>query len=458
VSEKQPFIPPMPPTAPEGAGGLARWRLARGNIFAGLKESLYRAMMAELKTPFRNSYFINDPTLVKMALQDRPDDFPKAEAIRNSLYDLLGDGVFVTNGELWKQQRRLIDPAFEGGRLRDTFPAMVAAAEGCAERLAAKADGQPIEIEFEMSFVAADVIFRTLFSEPIESGEALDVFQAFRRYQKAAPILSPLDIIDAPRWIPRPGRRAARREGRAIRTMLGRYVKRRAAEIEAGTAPDDLATKIMTAVDPVSGKKFNEAEMLDQVAIFFLAGHETSASALSWSMYLLACDTDTQERVAKEATAGLSDPIIFGDARALGFTRDVFREVLRLYPPVPIMVRETTKKERFRNRRIAKKSMIFLSPWHLQRHDRFWKDPHVFDPDRWSRPDQAESRRDAYMPFSAGPRVCTGAGFAMVEGVLLLSVLLRKLRLAPVNGRIPTPVTQLTVRSENGIWLHVNQR
>ncbi|MGB0507844.1 MAG: cytochrome P450 [Pikeienuella sp.] len=448
----------MPPTAPKGANGLARWRLARGNIFAGLKASLYGAMMAELKTPLRNSYFINDPSLVKTTLQDRPDDFPKAVAIRNSLYDLLGDGVFVTNGELWKQQRRLIDPAFEGGRLRDTFPAMVAAAEGCAARLSAKAGGEPIEIEFETSYVAADVIFRTLFSEPIESGEAQEVFQAFRRYQRAAPILSPLDIIDAPSWIPRPGRRAARREGRAIRDLLGRYVKRRVAEIEAGTAPDDLATKIMTAVDPVTGKKFNEAEMLDQVAIFFLAGHETSASALAWALYLLACDTDTQEKVAAEAADGLSDPIAFGDVRALGFTRDVFRETLRLYPPVPIMVRESAREEHFRNRRVAKKSMIFLSPWHLQRHDRFWKDPHVFDPGRWSRPEQAESRRDAYMPFSAGPRVCTGAGFAMVEGVLLLSVLMRRLQLAPVNGRIPTPVTQLTVRSENGIWLYVNQR
>lgn len=457
MSDKR-FTPPLPPSAPKGARGLKRWRLARNNIFAGLKASLYGAMMAELKTPLRNSYFINDPTLVKTALQDRPDDFPKAEAIRNSLYDLLGDGVFVTNGELWKRQRRLIDPAFEGGRLRDTFPAMVAAAEGCAARLAAKAGAGPVEIEFETSYAAADVIFRTLFSEPIESGEAQEVFQAFRRYQQAAPILSPLDIVDAPGWVPRPGRRAARREGRAIRALLERYVKRRAAEVEAGTAPDDLATKIMKAVDPVSGKTFSESEMLDQVAIFFLAGHETSASALAWGLYLLACDAETQERVAQEAADTLSDPIAFSDVRGLAFTRDVFRETLRLYPPVPIMVRETVQEEHFRNRRIAKKSMIFLSPWHLQRHDRFWNDPHVFDPGRWSRPEQAESKRDAYMPFSAGPRVCTGAGFAMVEGVLLLSVLARKLRLAPVDGRIPTPVTQLTVRSETGIWLQVNQR
>lgn len=415
--------------------------------------------MAEVKTPVRNAYLVNQPELVRTALTDRPDDFPKADVIRRTLFDLLGDSVFVTNGALWKRQRRMIDPAFEGGRLREVFPSMRAAAHGCVQRLAALADGRETEVEFETSHAAADVIFRTLFSEPIETQAAQDVFHAFRRYQKTAPVLSMLDIMGAPNWIPRPGRAAARAEGQAIRALLRAYVEQRAAEIAAGTAPNDLATKIMTTRDPETGDQFGADEMLDQVAIFFLAGHETSASALAWALYLIANAPDIQARMQAEINDAVGTrEMELADMKRLSFTRDVFREVLRLYPPVPMMVRETVRPEVFRNRRLKTGSMFILSPWHLQRHERLWQNPDQFDPDRWQRPSERQATRNAYMPFSAGPRVCSGAGFAMMEGVLLLAELVRAYRFSPVEGRVPEPVTQLTVRSDNGIWLSIHRR
>ena len=454
------FTPPKPPSRPERATVWRRWRLARGNIFAALKPTLYRAWMAEVKTPVRNAYLANQPNLVRTALVDRPEDFPKAEVIRTTLYDLLGDSVFVTNGEVWKRQRRMIDPAFEGGRLRDAFPAMLDAAAGAAARLAPLADGREVEMEFEASHAAADVIFRTLFSTPIGTEAAQEVFHAFRRYQRSAPVLSILDLIGAPSWLPRPGRRAARREGAKIRALLLRFVEARAAEIDAGMAPDDLATKIMLTRDPVDGQRFSPQEMLDQVAIFFLAGHETSASALAWGLYLLANDQGAQDRLraeVREVKGG--GPLAFADVKRLRFTRDVFREVLRLYPPVPMMVRETTRAETFRKRDIAPGSLFILSPWHLQRHERLWSRPDEFDPDRWARAEDAKAQRDAYMPFSAGPRVCSGAGFAMLEGVLLLAALIDGYRFEPATtpARSPRPTTQLTVRSETGVWLRLSR-
>ncbi len=459
MTERELFTPPKPPSRPENASVLTRWRLAQTNIFAALKSTLYRAWMAEVKTPFRNAYLVNQPDLVKTALVDRPDDFPKADVIRRTLYDLLGDSVFVTNGELWKRQRRMIDPAFAGGRLKEVFPAMLGAAETCVARLDLLADGQAVEMEFETSHAAADVIFRTLFSEPIDTDDAQAVFHAFRRYQRTAPVLSILDIMNAPRWIPRPGRRGARAEGQAIRALLRKYVDKRAEEIESGDAPDDLATKIMTTTDPVTGDRFDADEMLDQVAIFFLAGHETSASALAWTLYLLANDPHAQDRVAAEVRAALGDwRPEFSDLKRLPFTRNVFREALRLYPPVPMMVRETVRGEHFRNRDLAKSSMYILSPWHLHRHTRIWPKPDQFDPDRWFRPEEKGPQADAYMPFSAGPRVCTGAGFAMLEGVLLLALIIRSYEFKPVEGQVPAPVTQLTVRSETGVWLSFKRR
>ena len=211
----------------------------------------------------------------------------------------------------------------------------------------------------------------------------------------------------------------------------------------------------MTTADPVTGARFSPQEMVDQVAIFFLAGHETSASALAWGLYLLATHPDIQAQVAKEA-AQLGPN--FSDLSKLRLTRDVFRETLRLYPPVPMMVRENQNPETFRGRAIARGAQIVLSPWHLHRHERLWQAPDAFDPARWSRPQTKPSQRDAYMPFSAGPRVCTGTGFAMAEGVLGLALLVRAFHFAPVLGRTPQPVAHLTLRGRDGIWLHVTPR
>jgi cytochrome P450 len=136
----------------------------------------------------------------------------------------------------------------------------------------------------------------------------------------------------------------------------------------------------------------------------------------------------------------------------------VFREALRLYPPVPMMVRETTRAEQFRDRTLPKAAQVVISPWHLHRQSRIWPDPDAFDPDRWQRPDQAQPQREAYIPFSAGRRVCTGAGFAMAEGVLLLAMLLKAFRFEIVPDRIPVPEAHLTVRARDGIWLTVTPR
>ncbi|MEM7490495.1 MAG: cytochrome P450, partial [Pseudomonadota bacterium] len=227
-------------------------------------------------------------------------------------------------------------------------------------------------------------------------------------------------------------------------------------EIAAGTAPDDLATKIMTYPDPETGDRFSPEEMVDQVAIFFLAGHETSASALAWALYLLATHPGAQARVAAEGARDWTGTDL-GDLSTLAFTRDVFRETLRLYPPVPMMVRQTTHPETFRDRPAPVGAQCVLSPWHLHRHERLWDAPDAFDPDRWSTDAARESARRAYMPFSAGPRVCTGAGFAMAEGVLLLARLVGAFTFAPV-GPPPVPVAHLTVRARDGIRLRVARR
>ena len=451
-----------PPKPPARQGRVSLWRYARlfrRDILSAQPARLYRAWMAEFRTPFFRSFLCNDPRLVELVLRARPDDFPKSDRIREGLAPLLGNSVFVTNGATWKRQRRIIDPAFEGGRLRDTFPAMWEAGQAAVRRLGPLADGRPLEIEAETSHMAADVIFRTLFSIPIEDDTASAVFARFREHQRAAPVLNLGALLPLPGWLPRFHSRRTRRTAREIRALITRLTAARMAQIEAGEAPDDLATKIMTTPDPETGACFDTDEMVDQVAIFFLAGHETSASALAWALYLLAMYPQWQDRVAAEAAAVIdSEKIYFSTLSKLKLTRDVFREAMRLYPPVPMMVREAVQCEHFRDRAVPPGSQIVLSPWHLHRHERLWERPDDFDPARFQTENGKACLRDAYMPFSRGQRACPGAGFAMAEGPLLLAMLVRAFRFELVEGRPAMPVAHLTVRGRDGIWLRLTRR
>jgi len=201
------MIPPKPPARPDRVSLLHYLRLFRQDILSAQPARLYRAWMAEFRTPFFRSYMCNDPALVNRVLVERPDDFPKSNRIREGLNPLLGNSVFVTNGEVWKRQRRIIDPAFEGGRLRDTLPAMWAAGQAAVARMPL---GE-VEVEEEMSHAAADVIFRTLFSIPIEHEVAAAVFAEFRNYQRSQPILNLAAFLPLPSWFPRFHRRKERK-------------------------------------------------------------------------------------------------------------------------------------------------------------------------------------------------------------------------------------------------------
>lgn len=446
-------IPPKPVPRPDKVSFWRHLWLFRRDILSAQPARLYRARMAEMKTPFFRSFMLNESELWRLVLHERPGDFPKSNRVRAGLEPLLGRSVFVTNGAEWERQRRIIDPAFEGGRLRDTFPAMLAAGRAAVARMPLG----PVEVEAPMSHAAADVIFRTLFSVPIEDATAARVFTAFRAHQATQPILNLAAFLPIPRWFPRFHRPKTLRTARAVRALITQMTEARAARIAEGTAPDDLATKIMTTRDPVTGECFGTAEMVDQVAIFFLAGHETSASALAWTLYLIALDPALQDRLAEEA-AGLGEAPDFAAVSRLKLARDVFREALRLYPPVPMLVRETVRPETFRGRHAPPGSQVVISPWHLGRHERLWEDPDAFCPARWGTDEGRKAAREGFIPFSAGPRVCTGAGFAMVEGPLLLALLAQAFRFRPVAGRVPEPVAHLTVRAKGGIWLEVEAR
>lgn len=445
---------PMPSIRKTRPSPVARLVKARRSSLDVLFERSYSMKMGEVRGLRRRFYFLAQPDLAHKVLLGDPELYPKSDLMSTFLSQILGNGVFVSNGPVWRRQRAMMDPAFEHARIAAVFPQMLAAAQDMAARLSSVADGRAVAIDLEMTHVTADIIFRTIFSETLPRDEAETVFTAFNHYQELAYAHGVWTMAGLPQPLSL-ARLRARKHAGAIREPLRRMVRKRLAALERGAAaPEDILSSLIAARDE-KGEGFSEVELVDQIAVMFLAGHETSASALSWALHLLARDKDALCRMQEEADAALDADggMAFSAFRRLKFTRDVFREALRLYPPVAFVPRDITVPETMRDKTLGRRAAVFVSLWLLHRHRAIWKMPDHFDPDRFSREEERAAIRDAYMPFSKGPRVCLGASFAMQEAVVILAMIARHFDLSVAPNHMPQPVARLTLRSENGIRL-----
>ncbi|MBW0145807.1 cytochrome P450 [Sphingomicrobium clamense] len=454
------FVPPKPPTNPKKLNPLVRFFKSFNCSIRPLYERSYKMKMGDVRLPGRTMYFVNQPELVNEILQADVDRFPKSDLMSTMLELILGQSIFNSNGDLWRQQRRMMDPAFDITRIKSIFPLMREAADAMAQRFDEGAAGPDTAIDLEMTHVTADVIFRTIYSQPFSREDAEAIFENFEHFQQLAWLHGVWSLAGVPHWLS-VGKWRAKKYAARIRELLHRPVRQRLAAIQQGEEiPEgDLLTSFIRARDPETGKVFTEEELVDQIGIMFLAGHETSASALAWALYLIANVPEVQERMQAEADAVFADgPIEFAKMKRLGFTRDVFREALRLYPPVTFVPRDAAQPEHMRKKDILPGAILFVSPWLMHRHVDHWDDPDVFDPGRYKRKETKESERKAYLPFSKGPRVCLGAAFALQEAVIILATIMRDWTVNPVEGHVPKPISRLTLRSENGIRLQMERR
>ena len=454
------FIPPKPKPHVRKLNPLRRILQVRHSSLSVLFKRSYSMHLGDVWTPSRKVYFVNQPDLVDRVLVKEAAKYPKSISMGSMLEFLMGTGVFVSNGELWRKQRRMLDPAFNQARIQDVFPLMRMATEAMAERFRQNVDGAVLPIDEETTHVTADIIFRTIYSRPFTAEESRRIFKAFGRFQELAYAQGVWRLAGVPTWLS-PGRIFAARYGGIIRRLLEDSIEERVREQALGQKIErkDILASLLDARDPVTGEKFSRKDLVDQISVLFLAGHETSASVLAWALYLIARRPDIQDRLYAESMAAFGDRAPeFSDMRRLKLARDVFRETLRLYPPVSFMSRDATEPTTMRDKEIKPGEMIFVSPWLIQRHEKLWDRPDVFDPDRFSDPASKESQRSAYIPFSAGPRVCLGASFAMQEGMLILAYLTRHFRFEALPNHTPRPIARLTLRSENGVRLRVFRR
>jgi cytochrome P450 len=316
--------------------------------------------------------------------------------------------------------------------------------------------GEEFSLDLAMSHLTADIICRSVFTTSLESSVAREVFDAFTFFERSVAHVELKRLILDPAWSDIPHHPEVLAACEKIRDHLGRMVD---SHIDKGADFNDIAAAIVAARDLEDGAPFTRKELIDQLGVFFLAGHETTASALTWAFYILSQQPDCAARIRQEVKDVAGDgPVEFDHIKRLPYTRNVFRETMRLYPPITFLPRVALRDCMIGTRKVPKGAMVMIAPWTIQRHRDLWKDPHAFDPDRFSPEREAEIVSGSYLPFGIGPRVCVGAGFAQTESALILARLVRRYEFTVDKPGDVRPVARLTTRPAEQILCRVSRR
>ncbi|MFT3723597.1 MAG: cytochrome P450 [Hyphomonadaceae bacterium] len=404
----------------------------------------------------RTFHYFRKPEHMKAVFLDHTDVFRKSPFQKKLVGPAVGDGMLTAEGEHWKFQRRAASPAFRIDALRALVPAFVESAQTTVERIKAVPAGQTVDVMGEMQHATLDVIVETIL------GGADPSFG----YDRMATIVSDyietmghpdmLDMFGAPGWIWRPWGAKGRRAAVDLKASAVSAIERRRA---SGEERKDLLGLLLAARDPETGRGLSDVELRDNVVTFIGAGHETTALALTYALYLIANAPDVQDRLLREVQEVCGDkPIDAAMLDDLVFHEQVIKEAMRLYPPVSIIDRIASSDIDLGDAKVKKGDLAFALVYIMHRHRLLWDNPERFDPDRFSETRSEGRHRFAYMPFGAGPRICIGMKFAYMEAVAILATLVRSLRFHPNVAHKVEPNIRITLRPEGGMPLFVERR
>ena len=452
------FRPPAPKPLREPLGLVRYLRQLRANPLTTWTQEHFERPIVAAESVLGRITVVSDPEAIRYVLVDNAGNYRKDDLQRRILAPALGNGLVTAEGEEWKLQRRTLAPLFAARHVTSFFPAMARAGERVVQRWRRR-EGRIIDVSLEMTRVTLDVLEQTVFTHGVRRDpDALG--RAITRYFEALGPVDPLDLFGLPDWLPRIGRVRARPAVRFFEETVDELIAARRALMARGEEPPaDLLTLLLGAADPETGQGLGEVEVRANIATFIGAGHETTANALSWSLYLLSQAPDMRARVEREVDQVTGErPLLADDLPRLLFTRAVVDEALRLYPPAPLITRAAITEDRIGRFKVPKGSMVAIAPWVLHRHRRLWDEPDAFDPDRFMPERRSAIDRFAYLPFGAGPRVCIGASFALQEAVTVLAAVVRAARLDLVEAHDVQPVQRVTLRPQGGLPMRLSFR
>jgi len=430
------------------------WRVIRNPIDA-LPHGVFTAPLVHVEALGRQRFYILEPSLIQEALVGNADALTKGPELRRTLGAVLGDGLLTADGAHWRWQRQSAAPIFRHERLLGFLPAMLAAAAETRDRWLTKPDGSVIDIGHEMMHTTFDIIVETMLSGRANI-DAARAERAITDFLESTGWVFALSLLNAPSWMPYPGKGRTNAAARYLRGAIGRIA---AAHRAAGSGSGDLVDLLLNAADPETGRTMTDEELTDNLLTFVAAGHETTALGLAWTFDLLSRNPGPAERALAEIEAVTGGgPLLPDHIAKLNYTRQVFQEGMRLYPPAPIIARAVTRPFTLGNRRVPQGSMVYVPIYALHRHTALWDRPNDFDPDRFA-PERSKARhRYAYLPFGGGARICIGSAFAMMEGVAILATLLRAVKLTSLADHPPKPRMRLTLRPDKKLMMRVERR
>lgn len=410
--------------------------------------------LAHLRMGPLHQYLLMQPAYIRHVLVHNVDNYCKGIGFRK-LGLTLGNGLFLSEGELWRQQRRLMQPPFTHKGIQQFADDMVWATKQMLTTWQTAAQtGEPLAMDEEMMQLAMQIIGRTMFRTDItaEAHEAADAFTYVLNFVSERSVT----LFDIPLFVPTPTNRRFNRSLHFLRTYIDSIIAKRRA---APTAQEDLLTMLLTARDEEHGTTMSEQQLRDEVMTIFFAGHETTAQALTWTWYLLSQHPEVEAELHAELDRVLAGraPTV-ADLPNLSYTRMVFQEALRLYPPVLMFVRDAIDWDEIDGYPIPPRSMMVLNPYLMHRHPAFWQQPKQFDPERF-RPGTYEERPHyAYFPFGGGRRTCLGDKFALLEGQIVLALVAQRYRLRLLPDHRVEPMMLGTLRPRYGMPMIVEAR
>ena len=450
---RAPLVPPSPPRAPQSMTALGRMATMRKSLIGTWGQRAYEEDVIQGRFFGHGSFILNTPDAIRHVLVDNYENYTRTPPGIRVLRPVLGEGLLIAEGRAWKHQRRTLAPAFTPRAVMSLVPHMIAATDETIAKLKASR-GAPVDLREAMQRMTLEIAGRTMFSFGMERhGAALRDFVMEYSARLARPHF--LDMLLPLAWPSPQDLSRARFRKRWTRFVAMLMAERRAAGKNQGAPSRDLFDLMNAARDPETGQAFNDEQLGDQVATMILAGHETTATALFWSLYLLALDPVTQDAVASEVQGATLNGAL--DLEQLKFTRAVIDETLRLYPPAFLIARAAAGPDRIAGLPIKKRDVILIAPWLLHRHEKLWRDPGAFIPSRFMEPAPPPDRF-AYLPFGVGARVCIGAHFALVEATLALAKMIGAFRIELIDKAPLMPIGVVTTQPERSPMFRIADR
>jgi len=448
------FIPAFPARHDRRLPLLQLLTTLRQNAIGTYTQDAFERDIILYRLGFKRMILANHPDLIRHVMLDNAANYERDPVGKRLLEPGLGKGLLTSEGAEWKRQRRMMAPIFQPRRLSGFAAIMTECSERLAAKLAALPPSCTVDMAEQMMLLTLDIIARTMFGSD-DTTDVSAVGEAMDRYQMTVRPNIP-DLIGLPRWFPRPAAAEGQRALAEMDAIINGLIQRRRERNDLGS---DLLGLLLAARDDETGAVLDDREVRDQMATFFLAGHETTATALAWTWYLLSHAPDVETKLHAELDAVLGGrAATYADYDKLIYTRMVIEESLRLYPPAHTTARQAVADDRFSEIAIPAGTMVIISPWIMQRHRLYWQNGDVFDPENFAPEKAAQRRRYTYLPFGAGPRICIGQGFAMIEAVLILATLAQKLRARLVPGTTVTPVAKITLRTSPGLPMTLQPR